>query len=207
MMLWTLTALASPDLSRDLRPVAAPIDAIQRHQQARPEAGVLACQPLLREVALCFRAWEDKKRRWVTVDDVRAWNTDIAGLRERVAAPALAALKSEPHQAPVQGMDHQYWILQDSDGWAVSPLLHPQRLFERMGVPASTEVRVAMPTSGVFLAWAPGSEELDQVMAVAVRELYDPADDAISDLVYRWDGKEWRSWARARKTGEKTDGG
>ena len=83
----------------------------------------------------------------------------------------------------------------------------PMELPSPMSETPRTAADVAMPTSGVFLAWPPGSEELDQVMAVAVRELYDPADDAISDLVYRWDGDQWRSWARARKTGEKTDGG
>lgn len=202
-MLWTLTALASPDL----RPFAAPVDAIQLHQAQHPEADVLACQPLLRETALCFRVWHEKRRRWVTVKDVEAWETDIDGLREQVLAPAAKALANEPHQARVEGMKHRYWILQDSDGWAVAPLLHPNTLFERMGVAPTTEVRVAMPTSTVFLAWPPGSPELDQVMAVAVRELYEPADDAISDLVYRWDGKGWAAWARARETGEGSDGG
>lgn len=202
-MFWILTALAGPDL----RLAPAPIDAIQRHQEAHPEAGVLACAPVLTETALCLRVWEGKRRRWVTVDDVKAWNTSIPALQASLRAPALQALASEPHRVQVKGMKHHYWILLDSDGWAAAPLLHPDRLFERMGVPTSTQIRIATPTSSVFLAWEPGSDELDQVMAVAVHEIYEPADDAISDLVYRWDGEHWKSWARARATGDEKNGG
>ena len=60
------------------------------------------------------------------------------------------------------------------------------RQFSTLEVVESDEVKNEW-TSGPDDLWFPGGQD--------------------SGVVYRWDGKEWRSWARARKTGEKTDGG
>ena len=45
---------------------------------------------------------------------------------------------------------------------------------------------MAIPRSGVALAWPSGSSELDKVMAVAVREMYDAAEDSVTPMVHVW---------------------
>lgn len=192
-----------------LRPIAAPADAEALYSAAQPDAAPLVCDLLLPHLKLCFKVWEGKRRRWVTEADAIAWKTTPTGLREALAPKVAEILALNPQPMLIAGMVEQYWILSDSDGWAVAPLLDHGALAKRMGASETTPIRVAVPRAGVFLAWLPGSAEVDQVMAVAVREYYEAAEDAVTPMVYAWSGGRWRPFGTARPSvlKESKDGG
>ena len=49
--------------------------------------------------------------------------------------------------------------------------------------------------------WIPGDEELDKVMAVGVRRMFDEAKYPVSDKVYRWHNGEWVVWGEVVSPG------
>jgi len=46
--------------------------------------------------------------------------------------------------------------------------------------------------------WGAGTPELDHVMAVGVREMYDQLDEAVSPMVHTWDGARWHAFGEAK---------
>jgi hypothetical protein len=185
-----LTAIASTGwaaIPDGVRPMAAPTDVVESYAKAFPASAPLACAPLLPEHAhLCFRVWEGKTRRWVTEADLASWQTDREALVQHVAKRSGAVLASELEQQAIPDMDAGYLQLRDGDGWAVAPFFDGPAIEQRLGAMP----RVAIPRAGVVLAWPTGSAELDKVMAVAVREMYEAADDAVTPMVHVWrDGR------------------
>ncbi|MEZ4323174.1 MAG: hypothetical protein R3F61_37265 [Myxococcota bacterium] len=192
-MILALVCAALAAIPEGVRPAAAPADAPAQYEKAFPRKPGLACAPLLPEHALlCFRVWEGQKRRWVTVADLTAWQTDLDALVSHVTKGAQKVLENEPTAQKVVDMDAVYHDLRDGDGWAVAPLVAGSR--EKL-------VRVAIPSTGVFLTWEAGSPELDRVMAVGVREIYEASEDAVTPMVHVWRDGRFVPFVQAKPTG------
>lgn len=189
---------ASAQVPEGLRPALAPADVHVRWASAHPDDPPLACEAVLAgRAALCFRVWEGKRRRFVTQADLVAWGVGVGDLVDGVRR------RSEEHvgslvSAEVIDMPASYWIARDDDGWAIASLLHPERMSAIVG---GADPRVAVPRSGVLLAWRSGSDELDKVMAVAARELWDAGDDAVTPMIFTWSAKGFAPWGQATPAG------
>jgi hypothetical protein len=195
-----LSALAGsvPD---GLRPALAPSDVAERWAAQRPDAVAgPACSAVLDGAAqLCFRVWEGRVRRFVTTADLTSWAVDgpalMAAARERSAVHLERFGPAEVvGSATGPGGPQVYWVLEDGDGWAAGALLHAELAAGRVG---GTDVRFAVPRTGVLLAWRSGSAELDRIMAVAAREMYDAADDAVTPDVFVWSAGRFVPFGRA----------
>lgn len=197
-MIWWLVAAALAGVPDGVRPVVAPLDAEARYRawlgRSDGPAASLACEPLWEGASLlCFRVWEGSRRRWVTQADLAAWRTTTSELRAAVQSAAPEHVELE--RRPIVDMEAHWWLIRSGDGWAAAGVLAPERVAERLGGGA---LRAAVPAEGVFVVWRAGDREVDHVMAVAVRELFDQAEPVgVSPLVHTWDGVAWTPWARA----------
>lgn len=193
-----LAAWGAPPAA-DLRPVATAAGVQERYTRWRELEGLpperLVCQVAWAEVVdLCFRVWEQGKRRWVVVGDLAAWGADAAGLRATLAEPAAERVRAA-ELAPIEGMSTSYLRLVDGDGWAAAGLLRPELVAERLG---GGPVRVALPAESVLVAWKVQGDEVDKVMAVGVRELYEGTPGAVSPKIVTWDAGKWIPFGEAR---------
>lgn len=196
---WVWVGHASPVFLDSVRPVAAPWDVMEQYARWSAGAGTpgeIHCDPVWGDqVRLCFRFWDGKTRRWVEVKDLAREGLTSAELRDQVIARGGAVLNAMETKQ-VEGMEHTYWQLRDGDGWGVVAALQPGELARAMG--AKGRVHVAMPSQGVLLAWPEGSPELDHVMVVGVREMYDQMSDPVSPVVHTWDGSGWAVLGEAK---------
>jgi hypothetical protein len=185
----------------DLRPVAADTDAPVRFAAWRASSGLapegLACEPTLpKAVLLCFRVWEKGSRRWVTTGDLQRWGTDLPTLRAALQDHARAKVAAAP-LVEVEGAHERYLRLVDGDGWAAAGLLAPDAIALRLG---GTPVRVSFPAEGVLVAYRPAGPELDRILAVGARELYDTQQGSVSPAIFTWDGRAWTTFSEALPT-------
>lgn len=198
VLLLSMLALGAPPDS--VRPTVAPVDAPSQYAAWLAEQGLpgseLACEPLWPEHALlCFKVVDAGRRRWVTSADLAAWGTTLAELRARLTARARPVLATQPRRLPVSDMQGaSYWLAAEGDGWAAAGLLNPDLLARRVG---GAPILVATPTDSVLLAWRPGSAELDKVMAVGVRKMFDEEPGSVTPMVHRWDGEKWTPFGQA----------
>lgn len=191
----------APGIPEGLRPVAADGGAPARFAAWRASSGLpaehLACEaPVPTAVLLCFRVWEGSSRRWVTVEDLQRWTTDLGHLRTSLLARAKAKVAAAPLVA-VEGMKEHYLRLLDGDGWAAAGLLVPDAVASRLG---GGPIRVAWPAESLLLAWRPAGDDLDRVMAVGVKELYDTQKGSVSPTIFTWDGTAWSAFGEAVPT-------
>ena len=191
-------ALAA-EVPEGLRPVVVPVDAPEQYAAFLEKKGLtsepLACRPLWDGYSLlCFRIWERDRRRWVTQGDLGAWTASISDLEARLIPAAQEVLKQRMESVPVEGTPSSYLRLTDGDGWAASLVLAPQILSKRLGVP----FLAAIPSEGVFVAWGHGDPQLDHIMAVGVRELFDEQAGGVSPFVHAWDGQKWTPFGEAK---------
>lgn len=190
-MWWVSVALAAPPPA--LAPMIAPTDAPTQWAAARAAAGKpadpLVCGPLWADAALlCFQV----NGRWVTEADLTAWQVSASDLRATVVAAAPARVVLAPKQ--VEG--RTYWT---ADGpWAGAALLAPGDVAKKLGVDAFYG---AAPSQGVTLIWIPGDADLDRMMAVGARKMYDALDGSVSPLVFRWSATGWAVFAEAKPKG------
>ena len=168
----------------------APMDAPEQYQewvasQGR-SGGELACQEHWPgQALLCFRLTEGERRRWVTTADLKKW---AVSLQEVVAAVSASMPTDCPgSMSSVQGMKAMYWRAQPGEAWACS-LFSPERLAALLGV---KNVLFAVPAQGVVLAWAPGDDEMNTIMAVGVREMFDALDAPVTPWIMRFTGSRW----------------
>lgn len=190
----TLAFAAAPE---GLRPVVAPPDVQARYQQWVASTGAapatLACEPIWSGAAeLCLRVYDGTLRRWVTQADLVAWGTSFAEARAALSARVTVHL-SRISEQPIVDMEARWWSLADGDGWAAAAVLAPDAVGARVGLP----FRVAMPSESLMMAWKVSGEDVDHVMAVAVREVFDAQAAGVSASVHTWDGTRWQSWGRA----------
>lgn len=190
MWLWLWTAFAGvPD---DVRPVAAPVDAPAQYASWLKETGQpaaeLACDVLWADHALlCFRTKDRGAMRWVTGDDLKRWKVTVASLRAEMTTRSALVLTEQPVRSTIADVAGHYWLAAEGDGWSVAGVLNPDLLGARVGTP----LVAALPTGDTLLAWNPGDAELDKVMSVGVRKMYDERAGSVTPMVHRWDGTAW----------------
>ena len=201
--LWCILAFGEPT-DEAPRPAATPWQvqqAYDAHRAARdlpPET--LACQVLWPDVArLCLRQWVDGRRRWVSTNALAARGETLADLQTAFTEASAERLQNELERVPVDGFSQSYLRLRDGDGWAVAGALAPEHLARALG---SSAILVALPSTGVLVAWAPGDAQFDQAMAVGVREIFDGSPDRVSPVVMRWDDGTWTAYAEAKPSAE-----
>ncbi|MBT3220518.1 MAG: hypothetical protein HN348_15635 [Proteobacteria bacterium] len=199
-MLWLgIIALVLGRTPDGVRPVIAPADAAEQYAEwarSKGSSDELVCEAIWPgEALLCFRVWEDKRRRWVTKKDLEKWDTNIAALRALVADQGKAHLE-ELEQRPIEGTDGHYWVLVDGDGWTAAGVLNPTLLAQKIG---SQKVMVGMPAEGILMAWQPENADRDHIMAVGVRELFDSQKEGVTAVVYSWTGTRWLPYAEAKE--------
>lgn len=194
-----LVVAALAQVPSELRPALAPPDVAERWAAAFPDAPAPpACTPVLEARAmLCFRVWEQQRRRFVTTADLARWGVEVDDLRAAVRERGRKHLSGLTAQEVVD-MPYAYLLATDGDGWTAASILNPEIVSQRVG---GADVRFAVPRTGVVLAWRGGVGELDRVMAVAVRELYDDADDAVSPAVFVWTSNGFVTWGQANPRG------
>ncbi len=160
-------------------------------------AAELRCRPFAEQVALCFSRVVDGGRRYWTA----AEGVSVVALEDAARTAAAASIaRLEP--VAVEGFTARYFLGALGDGRDHAALLDPVALAARVGEGAV----VAAPARGVLVAWVPGDAELDKVVAVGVRRMYETLPDAVSPLIYRWDGAVWRTWGEARAADQAPSG-
>lgn len=193
---WMATGAAA-GAPEGLRPVAASPDTPQRYAAWRAAEGkapeALACEVLWPEALVCLRVWEDGKRRWASSADLARWGVDLPAARQALAEAAARHVRSAPF-VPIDGMEARYLRIADGDGWAAAGLLRPDLLAERLG---GLPLRVAIPADSVLVAWRDQGPEVDKVMAVGVRELFERQPGPVTPKVYQWDGTRWTPFGQA----------
>ncbi len=193
-----LVSIAAAGVPDDVRPVVVEAGAPARygHWRARRglEAQTLVCGPLWPTVSeLCFHVSDDGERRWVHGEDLARWSVDLDTLRAEVSRRARAHV-AEADWVRIEGMEARYLRVSGGDGWAAAGVLHPEALRQRLG---GGPVRAAMPAQGVMVAYRGRSPELDRVMAVGIRELFETLPGSVSPRVFEWAGSGWRPFGLA----------
>ena len=203
--MWFLISVAlagSPQVDA-VRPALAPLDAPNQYmawlarQGGDPDA--LACETFWPGAALlCYRVVDGEKLRWVTRADLINWEIDSTTLRSQVESAAKTALPGlEVSTARVPEMaGASYWSVAEKGGWAAAPLLAPAEFAAARGV---TDFLAVAPTADITLAWPQGHAELDKVMAVGAREIFEAESGGVSPVVYRWSDGHWLPYAEAKE--------
>lgn len=199
MVAWWLVAAAAAAVPANVFPVPAPYDVHQQYAEHLAASGAtgprLACDALWTgEAMLCFKVEEKGRRRWVTEKDLAAWKVDYPTLRAAVTERAIAALATQPKKTAVDGMTAHYWVAAEGDGWSVAGALHPRLLAEKLG---TVPIAVAIPAEGVLIAWVPGDKDLDRVLAVGVRDMYESQDGPVTPVIHSWTGERWVPYGEA----------
>ena len=152
------------------------------------------------QARLCFRLVNGKRREWVTSTHLETWGVDFASLKSTVINRAKSHVTQQLKSVPIGGMEQTYFAATNVDGWASAVLLLPEQL-RRVG---TQNVLVAVPAHGVVLAWEGGHPEVDKVLAVGVREIYESRAGSVSAMIYRWTGTEWAPFGEAKSTAPRT---
>lgn len=200
MVWWMALQLAVAAVPTGVVPQLAPIDAPEGWKDyvksAHLPATELACEPAWPDVALvCFKIRENGKRRWVTSADLAAWKVDTAGLRASLLAGARAALAGQPVPTKVDGGPQLYWQAAEGDGWSAAGILMPELVADKL---ATKVFYAAIPTGEATLFWRPGDADLDRIMAVGVKEMFQAADSGVTPVVYQWSGGLWTPFMEAK---------
>ncbi len=202
MSILTLLAFAFPALGAvpdSVRPIAAPADAPAQHAAWAAESGrevaPLVCRVVWPDAArVCFTVVEAGVRRWVTEGDLAKWEVELDALVALIVTRSAAPTSDRPRATAIADMPGTYWVAADGDGWDAALLLAPARIAARVG---GGSVLVAVPASGTLLAWRPGDADLDKVMAVGTRRMYEADISPVTPLVHRWDGEAWTAFGEA----------
>lgn len=149
----------------------------------------LSCKLLADPLTLCLKVEEEGKRRYVSQGDLQRWElTDV-----RARELAAGAVEDNPwQQVPIDGGGHYHQVKADPNR-ASAALLHPEWLSTLGPNPV-----VAVPARGVVVGWSAGDPELDKIMAVAVRRMYDELPEPLSPVALSWTDKGWRTWGQAK---------
>jgi hypothetical protein len=198
-MLTLLAAVALAAVPAGVTPFLAPPEApdqwLEYRASAKLSADPLACDTLWTEALVCFKITEGKKRRWVTAADLTAWGVDVDGLRAEMASRGRKFLETQPKPTPIDGVPGAtMWVAAEGDGWSAAGILAPDAVASRLG---SATFLVVTPTPDVVIAWLPGSNDADTIVAVGAKEMYDARDDGVTPVVHLWNGTRWSTFAQA----------
>lgn len=150
----------------------------------------LVCRDLVAdELLLCFRVVDGGVRRYVHAGDLAAWGLDVSGL-EALAAAALS--ESPLARQSIEG-GGTWYAVEAPPGRELTVLLHPEWLAAVGPRPV-----LGVPAAGAVMIWGAGDEELDTIMAVAVRRAFETQPRPISPLCLEWTGERWEAWGEAK---------
>jgi len=135
------------------------------------------------DLPLCFRVEEEGRRRWVTHGDLARWGATLAEVEE---AAKEALVVSPFERRVVHGGSRHYFSAEVEGGREAMVVLHPEWLLS-----LGTDVVLAIPARDAVLAWPLGDAELDKIMAVGVRKLFDASPYPVSRKVLAWNGARW----------------
>jgi hypothetical protein len=143
---------------------------------------------------MCFRLREGQTRRWVRDDDLERWGVDLRELLATVTKRSEGQLAGSGVLTAVKGMDARYWLGASGTGWQSAVFLAPGSVARALG---TQSLVVAAPSRGVLLAWEGGDPELDLVMTVGAREMFERQEGPVSEQAFRWDRGTWSVYGRA----------
>jgi hypothetical protein len=179
---------------------AEPSEVVSLYREAALQAGLEgaallpACKKWSNYFFMCFMLEEEESRRMVHLGDLGAWETTLEelelGARE---AGKIVLSEGRAREVRVEGIAPSYRIFNQGDGWDASIIFFPDQLQALLG----GDPVLAVPSRGLVIAWIPGDPELDQVVAVGVRRIYEQAEQPISPVVVHWTGS-WTRWGEAR---------
>ena len=155
--------------------------------RAAPASGYV-CRQISEGLALCAACGE-RLLRDAELEPHSTTGEDVLAL----LATRSATLVTDQRLARQEIADMPaaaYWVSQVGDGFDAAGLLHP----EKLSAIAGTTPVIGIPTVGTFLMWIPGDAELDKIMAVGVRRIFEEASHPVSDKVYRWHNGAWVVW-------------
>ena len=167
--------------------VSAQFAAWAKKNRLRGPEAELACLPFVPTAQLCFTHVVGDRRMYFTAADAQA-PADLlkAGAGDEASAIALLT------PAYVDGFAPRYFAATGEPRAHVA-LLFPEALEQRLG----GRCVIGVPARGVLLAWIPGDLDFDKIMAVGVKKLYDSLPNAVTSVLYTFDGKSWVVWGEA----------
>jgi hypothetical protein len=151
----------------------------------------IACRDVEEDLVLCLRNEDMESRWWLS-------NAELAELglsfEDAVLSMSPRAEAVELESRTVHEGSGRYWLATHSDGGAESILFRPELLSIVGARPA-----VAVPERGVLVVWNRGDAELDRIMAVGVRQMYENSDQPVSSKVLALVDSWWRVWLQAEE--------
>lgn len=167
---------------------------------ASGEAAVLACGGFAEDLALCFTVPEGAQRRMVTQADLATWQVDLAALEGAARANVVTGLGAErPQVVQIEGDPRSYLLSAEGDGLDQAGLFDPIALGARFD---GARFAVGIPARGVLIAFPLGDRELETMVAVGVRRLWETVEEPITPVVYTWSGGAWVVWGEAKPGGQ-----
>lgn len=161
-----------------------------------PTVAPMACGDFWEpEARLCFRVVRGNRREWVTAQHLKRWGVSFEELKATVIKRSKAFASRQLKPVQIGGMEQHYFVATNENGWASAVLLHPSVL----GAVSLQNVFAAVPAHGMVLVWEGGHPEVDKILAVGVRELYESKSGGVTPIVYRWSGSEWIAFGEAKK--------
>ena len=169
---------------------------------AKGEVGLslqLACKGFAEGLELCLLVGDDGARRYMTLADMVEWDSNFDEMLSFAMPRCEAPLKRGGLTVvQVPDMEASYRVRQVGDGCDRAMMLWPDKIEAALGPRA----RVAIPAKGSLVAWPEGSLQVDTVLAVGVRRIYEAAAHQVSPVAYTWNGESWRVWGEARPAPE-----
>jgi hypothetical protein len=166
---------------------------------AEGDAAVLACRMFAEDLALCFTVPDGESRRMVTLHDLGSWQVDLAVVEAQALAAVVAGVSdTRPQSVQVEGDTRSYLLSAEGDGLDQAGLFAPAALQARFdGQPFA----VGIPARGVLIAFPLGDRELETIVAVGVRRLWETVEEPITPKIYTWSGEGWGVWGQATPGG------
>lgn len=207
LLLASAAALAGPP-ARILPLVDRPGIAVAWSQAAlargrEGDAAAPACRPFAEDLVLCLTVPEGAGAQLASRADLAGWGLDQAAGEALAAAVVAGGIGPDrPQQIAIPDDGRSYLLSAEGDGLDQAGLFEPERLAARFdGQPFA----VAIPARGVLLAVALGDPELEQMVAVGARRVWEAADEPITPVLYAWRDGGWRAWGEARPSAAPDD--
>jgi len=166
---------------------------------AEGDAAALACRSFAEGLALCFTAPQDDARRMVTLQDLSTWQVDLAAVEASAMVGVAAGLDPQrPQVVQVEGDARSYLLSAEGDGLDQAGLFEPSTLQARF---VGQAFAVGVPARGVLIAFPLGDRELETIVAVGIRRLWETVEEPITPKVYTWNSEAWVVWGQASPGG------
>jgi hypothetical protein len=175
------------------------VESHQKFTQSSDPAERLACGSISEGLELCYRHSEEGKLPYVQQKHLEEWGARTSDLQDLVRLKTVGMVTSDRYsKLTVEGVDDSvYWHSSRKDGLDAVALLHPKEAEAFVGGP----VLLAVPEAGMCILWRRGNGDLNMVLSVGVKEMYDKSSHPVSPLVYTWDEEQWVVWGEAKPAG------